>query len=263
MLCMETTVQDIKSSLDPEYEVEDIGEGYKVSNPQTEEAGVVTFGRDDGNAYMEVDSWTEDDTTRIYENQDHGSDTFLDETVLEGVLMDEDIEDIEAEVKATLSNGLDQAYDRSNKVEQAEMLLTSAHEAYQTLESQGKGVGRFSLNARKQSSLGNAVLHYGEAPDNDEELDEEEKETMGLGTNDVKIGLEEFEQDEDDRGYATSATYIMGAILLNESNSDQKPRVSTGKGYKEGSDHHDLQEDKADMELVNTASEISEYNLLN
>lgn len=250
---MEVTVQDVKSSLDPEYEVEDIDEGYQVSNLQTGEAGVVTFGRDDGNAYMEVDSWTGEETTRIYENQDSGSETFLDDTLLNEVVMDEDIDNLNAEVRAMLSNGLDQAYEQNNKGKQAETLLASAHDAYQILESQNKGVGRFSLDATGEGPLGNAVLHYGQQP-------EDEEKSMGPGVNDIKIDMEDF---SDDRAFATSATYIMGAVLLNESGSGQKPRVSTEMSYKEGSRHHDLQEEKADMELVNNASEISQYSFLN
>ncbi|MFB6174608.1 MAG: hypothetical protein ABEJ87_01365 [Candidatus Nanohalobium sp.] len=247
---MEVTVQDIEEGLDPRYEVQDIGDdGYRVSNDNGD-AGVVSFGIDDGNAYMDVDSWTGVDD-RIYED-DSESDSFMDARVLDNVLMDEEIEDLGNRVRSILSNGMSHAYNLSNKEEQADTLLTSAHRAYNVLESRGKGIGRVSLDAEGEGPLGNAVLHYGEAPDNDQK--------MGPGINDVKIDMEEYEND---RGFATSATYIMGAVLLNESNSDKKPQVSTEMGYKRGSKHHESQETKADMELVEEATDISKYDFLN
>lgn len=258
MFRMEATVEDINEGLDPEYEVQDIGDdGYRISNNETGDAGVVSFGIDDGNAYMDVDSWTGADD-RIYED-DSETDSFMDTKVLDNVLMDEEIEDIGNRVRSILSNGMEQAYEQSDKGEQADTLLRSAHRAYDMLESEGKGIGRVSLDAEGEGPIGQAVLHYGEAPGSDED-DEEQDEKMGPGIHDVKIDMGDYQGD---RGFATSATYIMGAVLLNESNSDKKPQVSTEMGYKKGSQHHDKQETKADTELVETASEMSQYDFLN
>lgn len=254
---MEVTVQDIESSLDPEYEVQDVGEdGYMVSNEETGDTGIVSFGMDDGSAFMEVDSWTGEDD-KVYEN-DSETDSFMDARVLDEVLTEEEVEDIGGRVRSILSNGMEQAYDQSEKEDQAETLLRSAHRAYDMLEEQGKGIGRVSLDAQGEGPIGQAVLHYGDAPDEKEEDEKEQK--MGPGINDIKIDMSRYEED---RGFATSATYVMGAVLLNESNSDKKPQVSTEMGYKKGSQHHDTQEAKADMELVEKASDISQYDFLN
>lgn len=249
---MEVTAQDIKESLDPVYQVQDIDDdGFKVEDKENGDVGVITFGIDDGNAYMKVNSWTGKNHT-VYEG-DSETDSFMDARVLDEVLKDEEIEDIGGSVGSILSNGMKQAYEQNNKNEQADTLLRSAHRAYDMLEEQGKGIGRVSFDAEKEGPLGNAVFHYGNLPD-------DEDENIDTGIHDVKVDMEDYKED---RGFATSATYIMGAVLLNESGSNMKPQVSTEMGYKNGSQDHDTQEVQADTELVETASEMSQYDFLN
>jgi hypothetical protein len=249
---MEVSVREIEEGLDPHYDVQDIGQdGYKVINEETGEEGKVSFGIDDGNAFMEVNSWTGTDDT-VYETDAH-TDSFMDASVLDEVLTDEEVEDIGNRARSVLSNGMKQAYEQSDKEEQARTLLNSAHRAYGLLESEGKAVGSFSLESKLEEPLGNAVVHYGESPD-------DENESVDRGVEYFKLDMEDYEQD---REFATPATYIMGAILLNESECNMKPEVKTGMAYKTGSQHHDTQEEKADTELVETASEISQYDFLN
>jgi len=239
MFCMGITVEDIESAVPSDYEVEDIGDGFRVHDMQGN-GGRVSFGEDDGTQFAEIDSW-DGVTERVYEGQEKSTETMLGYEAFDEIF-EEDYSSEEARVEGILIEGLETAESTSDKEEAAHALVNSAEDAYDILEGEDKTPTDFTFRSKKNKSLGNASITYGAS----------EK----MGADKIDLGMNSY-----DREFATSAGYIMGAVLLQDSNN--KPEVSTGLAYKTGSSHHEGQEQQADMELVEVATEVTDYDFLN
>lgn len=239
MLFMGVTVDDVKDAVPSEYEVEDIDTGFRVYDMEGN-GGRISFGEDDGTQFAEVDSW-DGITERVYEGQETSTESMLAYEAFDEIFEESNTSEV-ARVEGILMEGLETAVGSSDDKEAAEALVESAEDAYDILEGEGKTPTDFTFKTKPSKSLGNASVTYGAS------------NTMGA----EKIDLD---MNNYDREFATSASYIMGAVLLQDSNN--KPQVSTGLAYKKGSRHHEEQEEQADMGLVETATEETEYDFLN
>lgn len=236
---MGVTVDDVEDAVSSKYEVEGIDTGFRFYDMEGN-GGRISFGEDDGTQFAEIDSW--DGTTEtVYEGQETSTDTMLAYEAFDEMFEKSDTSDV-ARVNGILMEGLQTAENSSDKQEAAEALVESAEDAYKILEQEGKTPTDFTFKTKSSKSLGNASITYGAS------------NTMGA----EKIDLD---MNSYRRAFATSATYIMGAVLLQDSNN--KPQVSTGLAYKSGSRHHEEQKDQADMDLVETATEETDYDFLN
>lgn len=236
---MGVTAHDVESALPPEYEVEDLETGFQVYDMEGNGA-MVSFGEDDGTQFAEVDSW-DGITERIYEGQETTTETMLGYEAFDEIFDDENLSEV-SRVEGILMEGLETANVSTDKEEAARALVDSAEDAYEILEGEGKAPTDFRFKTKANKSLGNANIAYGAS------------DTMGA----EKIDLD---MNSYEREFATSAGYIMGVVLLQD--SGKKPEVSTGLAYKSGSRHHEEQKAQADMELVETATEVTDYDFLN
>lgn len=236
---MGVTAEDIESAVPPEYEVEDIETGFQVYDMEGNGA-TVRFGEDDGTQFAEVDSWEGINET-VYEGQETSTEALLSYEAFDEIFDEERLSEV-SRVEGILMEGLETANATTNKEEAAHALVNSAEDAYDILDGEGKAPTDFKFKTKANKSLGNANITYGTS------------DTMGA----EKIDLD---MNSYDREFATSAGYIVGAVLLQD--SGKKPEVSTGLAYKRGSNHHEEQKDQADMDLVETATEVTDYDFLN
>lgn len=236
---MGVSASDLESAVSPEYEVEQIETGFQVYDMEGNGA-VVKFGEDDGTQFAEIDSW-DGVTETVYEGQETSTDSMLSYEAFDEVFDDEDLSQV-SRVEGILMEGLETANSTTDKEEAAHALVNSAEDAYGILEGEGKAPTDFKFKTKANKSLGNANVTYGTS------------DTMGAEKIDIDM-------NGYDREFATSAGYIMGAVLLQD--SGKKPEVSTGLAYKRGSRHHEEQKAQADMELVETATDVTDYDFLN
>lgn len=238
-MCMGVRAEDVESAVPPEYEVEDIETGFQVYDMEGNGARLM-FGEDDGTRFAEIDSWDETNE-RVYEGQQTDTETMLGYEAFDEIFSDESLSQV-SRVEGLLMEGLETASTSTDKEEAAHALVNSAEDAYDILEDEGKAPTDFRFKTKANKSLGNANIAYGAS------------DTMGAEK--IDLDMNNYERD-----FATSAGYIMGAVLLQD--SGKKPEVSTGLAYKRGSKHHEEQKAQADMELVETATEVTDYDFLN
>ena len=239
MLCMGVTADDVEAAVPAEFEVEDIDTGFRVYDMEGN-GGRISFGEDDGTQFAEVDSW-KGTTERVYEGQETSTETMLGYEAFDEMFEGENTSDV-ARVNGILMEGLETASNTSDNALAAEALVESAEDAYEILEGEDKTPTDFKFKSKPSKALGNASITYGSSD---------------------RMGAEKIDLDMNsyDRDFATPASYIMGAVLLQDSNN--KPEVSTGLAYKTGSRHHEEQKDQADMSLPEVATEETDYDFLN
>lgn len=237
---MLVTLRDVEEGLPGQYDVEPADEGYMIYDGQ-DNGACVTFGVEDGTPNARVENWVAG-TETLYLGQEESSRGLLTYEMFEEILSQDDIDEI-SRAEAILEQGLETASSAKSLDETIERLVGSAEDAYETLEDYRKEVTQFSLQSRPGKELGNAYATIG-------------SEGVENGTEKAEIDMEGYEPE-----FATPATYIMGAVLLEGRN--KKPEVSTGYAYKPGTEHHENQQRQANMDLVERATEITDYDFLN
>ena len=230
---------NVEEAVPSEMEVEVIDDSFRVYD-QDGNGGRISFGKDDGTKYAEIQAW-DDTTEKVFDGQEKSTDAMLAYEAFDEIFEESNTSDV-ARVNGILKEGLEAANDSTDTVESAEALVNSAEDAYSILEDEGKTPTDFTFQTELTKALGNASITYGSS------------NTMGAEK--IDINMNSYGRD-----FATSASYIMGCVLLQDSN--MKPQVSTGLAYKKGSSHHERQEEQANMELVETATEESDYDFLN
>lgn len=237
---MEVTVQDIEEGLPAEYSVESVETGFRIYDESNNGAEIM-FGEDDGTPRAVVDNWG-GATETLYEGQEQSTDGILSYEMFEEILEDEYLDEV-SRAKGILGTGLESASGADTVDETVEALVDSAEDAYDVLEAEGKEATDFSFQCEPDKEPGNAYVSIG-------------NEGVQLGPEKASIDMNDYELE-----FSTPAAYIMGVVMLEGRN--KKPNVSTGLSYKPGSNHHEGQEEQANMDLVERATEITDYDFKN
>lgn len=235
---MSVSEERLREILPPEYDVDattDLEDSFVIHDKKGNGAEV-KIGEEDGNDLVEIAEWA-GTTERVFPDQQNETETFFDYKWVEEIFSEELI-DYELQALSALEEGYNEAYSKASKKEQAEVLIDAAESALNFFKEEGLDVDDYILRSSDDSkTLGSARL-------------------MVDDYRSYELDFTHFEDPE----WSTSAAYISSLVLLQESN--QKPTISTGYGYKP----QHVKRETADIDLVQAAQDITdndEYDFFN
>lgn len=230
--------EEIEDSLPDDYNVEsleDRGNKFQVYESAGNQGATLNIGETDGTPFIDIDAWAGPQET-IFVGQDNSSETFFEEKWIDDIFSDQEI-DYELKAATTLEAGYKEAYQLDDKVSQAETLIEAAEKALEYFDEAELEVNDYVFNSSDDSStLGSSRLKYDSFKN-------------------MEFDFAQF----DDPEWSTSAAYVSSLVLLQD--SDKKPAITTGYGYKPSHENRE----PADIDLVQKAQEIStdEYDFFN
>lgn len=234
---MSVSKSQLDESLPPRYEVRPLEGAIDkfIVLDDKESKAKIELGEEDGNEYVHVKEF-EDTSETIFLGQNRETETFFDYGWIEEIFSEEEV-NFEAQAATKLETGYERAYNIKHKESQAETLIDAAESALDSLEEGGLEAEKYRLHSSDDSkTLGNARLTID-------------------GISNLKFDFAQFADPE----WATAAAYISSLVLLQDSN--RKPNISTGYGYKPGHENRET----ADLDLVQKAQDITsdQYDFFN